>query len=178
MPVYVADASRYNGYRQLDIDELTTTSLLDTPVKHTTQYGSTVVKYVGPLKDVKYNYYVVAVKKTSTGTIESLASKSAAATVKTSVPKAKLKSVKAASKKVTVSWKKVSGVKGYKIYRSTKKSSGYQLIGTAKSSKSSFVDKKAKKGTTYYYKITAYKVGGAGLDVESKASSVKKVKAK
>lgn len=178
VPVYVVDASKRSGYRQVDSGELTATSLYDTPVKYTNGRGATTVEYVGPLKDVKYNYYVVAVKKTATGTVESLASKSASATVKTSVAKATLKSVKAKSKKVTVSWKKVSNVKGYKIYRSTKKGSGYQLIGTAKSSKSSYVDKKAKKGTTYYYKITAYKVGGAGLNVESKFSSVKKVKAK
>ncbi len=56
-------------------------------------------------------------------------------------------------KKVTVSFYKVTGASKYQIYRSEKKKGGYKRIATVKSSK--YVDKKAKKGKTYYYKVRA-----------------------
>lgn len=59
--------------------------------------------------------------------------------------------VKAGKKKVTVTFKKAKGAKSYQIFRSTKKGKGYKKIGTV--SKCKFVDKKAKSGKRYYYKV-------------------------
>ena len=78
------------------------------------------------------------------------------------------------SKKVTLSWKKDSAAKGYKIYRSFYKDANYKKIATIKSNKTvKYVDKKVKKGITYYYKIVSYGKKGTSAD-----SAVKKVKVK
>ena len=61
---------------------------------------------------------------------------------------------KATKKGIRITWKKVSGANGYYIYRSTKKKSGYKKIHVVKKGKTqSYLDKKARKGKTYYYKI-------------------------
>ena len=65
---------------------------------------------------------------------------------------------KAGKKKVTVSFKKASGANKTIVYRSTKKKSGYKKIGTTTGSK--YVDKKAKKGKKYYYKLRTYRTTG------------------
>ena len=65
---------------------------------------------------------------------------------------------KATKKGIRITWKKVSGANGYYIYRSTKKKSGYKKIHVVKKGKTqSYLDKKARKGKTYYYKIRTYK---------------------
>lgn len=71
---------------------------------------------------------------------------------------------------------KVSGAKKYVVYRSTKKNSGYKKIGTT--SKTTYTDKKVKKGTTYYYKVVAVGTNGLKADFESNKSKAVKVKAK
>lgn len=64
------------------------------------------------------------------------------------------KAVQQSNKKyVTISYGKVTGAAGYDIYRSTKAAGGYQFIGS--SSKTTYVDKKAAAGKTYYYKAVA-----------------------
>lgn len=50
-----------------------------------------------------------------------------------------------------ISFDKVDGAKGYEIHRSLKPSSGYQKIGDT--TQTSYTDKKAKPGKTYYYKV-------------------------
>lgn len=55
---------------------------------------------------------------------------------------------------VTAKWTKSAGSK-YQIQRSTKKNSGFKTIATT--SKTSYTDKKVKKGQTYYYKVRAMK---------------------
>ena len=52
-----------------------------------------------------------------------------------------------------VSWNSVEGATKYYVYRSTKKSSGYKKVATVE--EESYTDTKAKKGTTYYYKVVA-----------------------
>jgi len=59
--------------------------------------------------------------------------------------------VTAGKKKVSLSFYKASGATKYQIYRSSKKNSGYKRIATVSSPK--YVDKKVKKGKTYYYKV-------------------------
>ena len=79
---------------------------------------------------------------------------------------------------MTVKWKKVSGANGYYIYRSTKKKSGYKKIHVVKKGKTqSYLDKKARKGKTYYYKIRTYKKAG-GKKMQSNWSKVVRKKYK
>lgn len=54
---------------------------------------------------------------------------------------------------IKVSWKKVKDADGYAIYRSTKKNKGYKKVKTINSGrKLSWIDKKKKTGSKYYYK--------------------------
>ncbi len=57
---------------------------------------------------------------------------------------------------VRISHKKVTGANGYEIWR---KAAGgkYKLIKTTKSSVLSYDDKSIKKGTTYYYRVRAFR---------------------
>lgn len=189
IPYYVADASAKSGYSVSD-DELTATSIVDRKISYTNNSGGTTTLYDGPDGDVTYYYYVVAYKyvggayntvsSKENSVVSSGDSKAASAKVSvTKVSKPTLKSVKAASKKVTVTWKKVANANGYEVYRSTKKGSGYTLVGTVtKGSTVKFVDKTAKKGKKYYYKVRATRVNQAGLNAVSGYSKVKSVKAK
>ncbi len=81
-----------------------------------------------------------------------------------------------ASNGIKVSWSKVSGAEGYTVYSSqydtnTGKWSSWKNRGTANSTKSSWVDKKAQSGTKYKYTVravnglckSAYKASGALL---------------
>ncbi|MCD7842282.1 MAG: hypothetical protein LUG56_07420, partial [Lachnospiraceae bacterium] len=183
VPVYTADSSKVSGYTY-DGYQVTGTSIVDRPITYTYN-GTTNTLYSGPQAGVKYYYYVVAYGTTgynnTTSTNRSSGSSVAASAMvsATTVAKATLKSVTAASKKVTLKWSKVSGAEGYMIYRSTKKSSGYSLVGTVTSGSTvKYVDTTATKGTTYYYKIRAYKSNEAGAYTFSSYSAVKKVKAK
>ena len=80
------------------------------------------------------------------------------------IGKAKLGKVKIAATDsenyttIRVTWNKVSGANGYRVYRSASKDGKYTAIGsTAKNSAVTFLDKKAATGTTYYYKVRAYR---------------------
>lgn len=92
----------------------------------------------------------------------------------------KVKQVKAArvkkSKKVKITWKKSDSADGYIIYRATTKKGTYKAIKTVKKvTKTSHVDKKAKKNKTYYYKVQAYKNAG-GQKLTGSLSAAKKAK--
>lgn len=75
-------------------------------------------------------------------------------------PKA-VTNVKAASagyNSIKITWKRNSAAAGYEIYRSKNKNSTYKRIRTVTSNKTtSCTDKNLTTGTTYYYKIKAYK---------------------
>ena len=49
---------------------------------------------------------------------------------------------------------------GYKIYRSTSKNGTYKYIATVSSKNNTYTNKGLISGTTYYYKIRAYKTVG------------------
>lgn len=85
-------------------------------------------------------------------------------TVTDAAPKS-VKAVQTAAKKVNVTWKEVKGAAGYDVYRSTKRLGAYTKIGAA--SKTSYTDKKAKAGKTYYYKVSV-----AGRANQSDAAKV------
>lgn len=93
---------------------------------------------------------------------------------------AKPVSVKAAAGKASVktSWEKASKATGYVVYRSSSKNGKYTRIATLKDAeKISYTDKKAKSGTTYYYKVKAYN-NANGVTAYSSYSAVVSAKAK
>ncbi len=68
----------------------------------------------------------------------------------------KLSSVKSSKKGITAKWGTVKGASGYYVYRKTADGS-YKKIATVKGqSKKTYLDKSAKKGRTYTYKVKAY----------------------
>lgn len=79
------------------------------------------------------------------------------------------------SKQVTIKWKKIKGASKYQVYRSTSLKGKYKRIATT--GKTSYTDKKATGGKTYYYKIrTSRKVGSKTY--YSKYSSIKSIAAR
>ncbi|MBO5522889.1 MAG: hypothetical protein J5986_04320, partial [Roseburia sp.] len=122
---------------------------------------------------VTYYYYVRAYAENGTAMSAGYA-KNASVTFNATPS---IKSVKATKGKVTVKINKVAGAKKYVVYRSTKKNKGYVEIGTTK--KLTYVDKKASKGKTYYYKVVAVGTNALKADFETGMSAAsKKVKAK
>ncbi|MDD6190109.1 MAG: fibronectin type III domain-containing protein [Firmicutes bacterium] len=74
------------------------------------------------------------------------------------VPATPSVSLKSGKRKATIKWNRVSGASGYQIYRSLKRTSGFKAVKTIKKGSTKyFVNKKLKKGKTYYYKVRAYK---------------------
>lgn len=77
------------------------------------------------------------------------------------------------SSQISLNWNKVSQAAGYEVYRSTKKNSGYKRVKVLEgSNKNTFTDTHLISGTTYYYKIRAYKT----LNKKKIYSSYSKVK--
>ena len=61
---------------------------------------------------------------------------------------------------IKIRWDKVDGVTGYKIYRSTSKNGAYKCVATVSSKNNSYTNTGLISGTTYYYKVRAYKTVG------------------
>ena len=122
---------------------------------------------------VTYYYFVVAYSENGRVASAGYANKGAAVTFNATPS---IKRVKAKGGKVTVSINKVAGAKKYVVYRSTKKNKGFVAVGTTR--KTSYVDKKVKKGKTYYYKVVAVGTNALQADFETEMSSAVKVKAK
>lgn len=61
--------------------------------------------------------------------------------------------------KVTLTWSGVNGATGYRIYRSTSKTSGFKKIKSITSNdKVTYTNSNISCGTTYYYKVRAYRL--------------------
>lgn len=93
---------------------------------------------------------------------------------------AKVKNLKATTKSssVKLSWDKQSRGTGYQVYRLNSKTGKYEKIATIKNPKTvSYTDKAVKKGTTYSYKVRAYKTYN-GTNYYGSYSGVIKIKAK
>ncbi|MCM1273184.1 MAG: fibronectin type III domain-containing protein [Clostridium sp.] len=93
--------------------------------------------------------------------------------------KTKIKSaVNSSAKTATIKWGKVSYASSYIVYRATSKNGKYKKIATVKKGKTTYTDKKLKKGKTYYYKVVATGKNAAGYKVSSVLSASKSVKIK
>jgi len=93
-------------------------------------------------------YYTVRAYKGST-----LSSYNASGTAIKSLAAPKISGVKNTTTGVQIKWSKVTGASGYYVYRKTANGS-YARVGTTSST--SFIDKTAKGGTTYYYTVRTY----------------------
>ena len=67
-----------------------------------------------------------------------------------------LESVKSYKTGIKFKWETVTGASGYYVYRKTGSGDWKQLAKVTDSSTSSYFDKTAKKGKTYYYSVRAY----------------------
>lgn len=86
--------------------------------------------------------------------------------------------LKAKSSAVTVKWSKVSGATGYRVYRLNNKTKKYERIATIEGGDTlSYKNTGCKKGTTYTYKVRAYKTC-EGQKYFGSYSSVMKIKVK
>lgn len=84
---------------------------------------------------------------------------------------------KKSGKTIKLTWAKKSTVSGYIIYRSTKATSGFAKLGTAGAKATTFTDKKAAAGKTYYYRILPYyKVPGSSVVLYANYTTSKAVK--
>ena len=133
--VYNPSTKKWSGWSTIK-KGVTATSYVDAKVKLGTQYRYTVRAVNGSVMS----------KYTSTGTLKF----NVTPTVK----------IANASNGVKVSWSTAPNATGYTVYRSqynasTKKWSGWKNMGTAKSDKTSWVDKSVKNGVQYKYTVRA-----------------------
>ncbi len=69
-----------------------------------------------------------------------------------------LSAASTSSGSITLSWSPVSGAAGYRVYRSSSASGSYsRLESNITSTSTSYTDNNLSPGTTYYYKVSAYK---------------------
>ncbi|MCM1543866.1 MAG: fibronectin type III domain-containing protein, partial [Ruminococcus sp.] len=82
------------------------------------------------------------------------------------------------TKQAALSWNKISGATGYEVWMATKKDGEYKKVTTIKKNATvKYTKKDLKKGSTYYFKVRAYKTVD-GKNVYSAYSAMKSVKAK
>lgn len=165
--------ARASGYQLYRLNEET-----GKYVKIATIKGASNVTYTdSELTAAKTYSYKVRAYKTYEGTDYC----GAFSAVKVQVTKPeKVQNVKLTTKSssVTVKWSKSAHVTGYEIYRLNTKTKKYEKIATVKGeNKVSYTNKKLKKGTTYSYKVRAYKTH-EGTDYYGSYSAVAKIKAK
>jgi hypothetical protein len=161
------DDESWNNYREYDDYYHVTESIVGTSAIDDSQYLYPGVKYYYTVIAYKLDGSIVAAQSYGTSVAEIVFDLTIAKPT-----------LKAAKGKVTVSWKKVTGNTGYTIYRSTKKGSGFTKIGTAKKNATKYVDKTAKKGKKYYYKVavnvtTKLKSTGTATSAVSKVVKAK-----
>lgn len=78
----------------------------------------------------------------------------------------------ASTGKITASWNKVAGASGYRVFRATSKTGTYTRIKSITSGSTlSYADTSVAAGTTYYYKVRAYRTVN-GKDILSDFSTI------
>ena len=120
-----------------------------------------------------YTYYVKAYKKVGDTTCKSAAYSKIETATKTSAPK--ISAVSSSRGSVKIEWDKVSGASGYEVYSSSSKSGTYsKMTSTTGLSVRRIL---LKSGSTFYYKVRAYKTVG-DKKIYSDYSAVRSVKIK
>ena len=165
--------SRASGYRiyQYNSDKKAYEKVMDVTSGSTTSY-----KVTGLSGAKEYQFKVRAYKKTDNGNVWG----SSSAEYKNCTNPSKTKNLKLSTKSsaVTIKWDKVSRASGYRVYRYNTKTKKYERIATIKGNSTfSYKDSKLKKGTTYQYKVRAYK-SYEGTNYFGAYSDVVKIKVK
>lgn len=145
--------------------------------------GTSAIDRAQLLDGVTYYYSVVAFGEKDTEIASYVTSTGSKFALATSKPASvvfnkdlKISSIKNSKKgQVAIKYNKVKDAKQYVIYRAGKKNGEFKKIGTSK--KTSYTDKKVKKGKTYYYKVVATGTNKAKANMEV-TSAVKKIKVK
>lgn len=128
------------------------------------------------LSATKYTYKVRAYATADGTTIYGAYSSATSAETKP----AQVKGLKLTTKRssITLKWTKQSNVTGYQIYRYNTSTGKYEKIKTIKGTSTvTYTNKGLKKGTTYKYKVRAYKTSGT-KNLYGSFSTAKKMKAK
>jgi fibronectin type 3 domain-containing protein len=68
--------------------------------------------------------------------------------------------VSAGNNSVNLAWNAVAGASGYQVYRATSATGTYSLIHTNGPTTTSYQNCSLTKGTTYWYKVRAYRISG------------------
>ena len=128
------------------------------------------------LSATKYTYKVRAYATADGTTIYGAYSPATSAETKP----AQVKGLKLTTKRssITLKWTKQSNVTGYQIYRYNASTGKYEKIKTIKGTSTvTYTNKGLKKGTTYKYKVRAYKTSGT-KNLYGSFSTATKMKAK
>ncbi len=110
----------------------------------------------------KYTYYVKAVNGKTYSSYKACSALMYLAPVKIS-------SATSGKTGITVKWGKVSASKGYVVYRKSGSGSYKKLATVTGATKLSYLDKSAKKGTTYTYYVKAYNGKNKGYYANTKS---------
>lgn len=112
-------------------------------------------------KNSKYYYKICATYNTGSTDIDGIESAIVVGNLNGKSDAPKIKSVGSwGSNTIKVTWKKVSGAVGYRIYRKTSANGKFKILTTVKNV-SSYIDKKAVGGKTYFYTVQAYTKDGS-----------------
>lgn len=107
----------------------------------------------------------ITAKGLGTATITATTYNGLSASCKVTVSIGKVSGLKAASQstsQIKLQWNKQNGVSGYEIYRYDSSKKKYTKIKTiTKASTATYTDKKKSSGTSYKYKVRAYKKNGS-----------------
>ena len=123
----------------------------------------------------KYTYKVRAYRMVDDETVWAAYSNEVSATPTMSAPTVTLQNKTYNS--VVVKWKGVSGADGYKVARATSQNGTYTTVKNVKDSDiTTYTDTGLKVGTTYYYKVYAYRSMDDG-NVKGKKSDAVSIKA-
>lgn len=158
-------------------------STVDMFVDHTSntagiQFTSSVSKYqsfyktIDTWKDLKTKKTTARIKAFTSDTTEAATSTNGkvSSSKYLATPRIK-KAYSSAYNEATLIWTAVDNAKGYKIYRSTSKNGPYVRI--TNTTKTRFTDTKRKSGTTYYYRIRAYRSSGSKVLYSAYSNIVK-----
>lgn len=108
---------------------------------------------------VNYYYRIRAYKTSGSTTIHSGYSSTVRVRVIPATPSIQNVRLANGNRNLLLTWNAVSGATGYSIYRSTSKNGTYQRIKIITSGRTlSYLTNLPKEGTSYYYKVQAYRL--------------------